>query len=445
MPTPIGIVFFCLAAYCFVFSEDSLFGLLIIASTFQAASAINVAERGIQPYYLVAVFIIARGFVNQSAGMRLSRVMPQQKWLALFGCIAVLSAFLFPFIFAGILVRSPKPDGDAIPPLSFGFNNVVQAAFLVCHIATAYALLTIRFSAEKARKFYMYAFYFVLFIVVAESLCQVTGIPFPHWLILNNPGYFIWDPEWETGGARNPGTFSEPSFAGCFFVMYYTGFLAEYLEGKSGLRNILLALVASALVTSGGSIFALCLVSLVLAVRYSPFRFPWYLNISGTKRLLRLGLLIAFPLLVAVVGFSAYRESLFSNTMDKTSSGSFLSRILADLYSLQLVVQTHGIGVGLGSNRASSLFTSMVSTVGVLGVCFFAGFCIKLLSGLANDNGWIRWAAFGVLLNMCINIPDVTTPTLWIVLMLAIQFTPDNKRAATRTKLQPVIATAQRL
>jgi len=445
MPTPIGILFFCIAAYCFVFSEDKLFGLLIIASTFQAASAINIAERGIQPYYLVAAFIIARGVVNLSALVRLRRFMPQQSWLLAFGCVSVLSAFLLPFIFAGTLVRSPKPDGDPFPPLTFGFNNVAQAAFLICHIATAYALLTMRFSGEKARKYYMYAFYLVALVVGAQSLCQVTGVPFPHSLILNNPGYFLWDPEWETGGARNPGTFSEPSFAGCFFVMYYAGFLAEYLEGESGPRNLLLALAASALVTSGGSLFVLCLITLVIAFRYSPFRFPWYLNIPRFQRLLRLGLLIVIPLFIAVVGFSAYRESLLSNTMDKADSGSFLNRILADVYALDLVLQTRGIGVGLGSNRASSLLTSMASTVGVLGLGIFAGFCVKLLRRLRPGYTWIRWAAVGVLLNMCINVPDVTTPTLWVILMLAIQFTSEDARLAVRTNVQHAIATAERV
>lgn len=443
MPTVIGAIFFCCAAYFFLFKEDGLFGLLIIASTFQAASAVNIAERGIQPYYLVAVFIIARAVWNQTDPSRSRRrIPPWGVWLLCFGLIAVFLAFVLPFYFAGIPVDSPKPEEGPSTPLKFGFNNVAQAAFLACHIAAAFGLFAIKFAPEKVRKAYIYAFYFVVFIVAAQSVCQLTGIPFPYSLFLNNPGYFLWEPDWSTGGTRNPGTFSEPSFAGLFLLMYYASFLSEYLEGRAGLKNLLIALIASALVTSGGSLFALCLVTLVLSIRYFPFRFPWYINVSRTKRLLSLALLTGTPLVLAIIGFSSYRESLMTNTVSKGESGSFLNRIAADLHAVQVVIQTHGIGVGLGSNRASSLLLSLLSNVGILGVLVFAGFVVKLVAGLPREYAWLGWALFAVVLNMCIAVPDVTTPTLWISLMLAMQFSSSNPGVAGSAKRERALVTA---
>jgi hypothetical protein len=32
----------------------------------------------------------------------------------------------------------------------------------------------------------------------------------------------------------------------------------------------------------------------------------------------------------------------------------------------------------------------------------------------------VKWAAFALLLNMCIDIPDVTFPPLWIIILIAI-------------------------
>lgn len=133
MPTVIGVIFFCCAAYCFLFKEDGLLGLLIVAGIFEAASAINIGDRGIQPYYVVAAFLIVRALVNYPLKFRSGKSMPQGKWLLSFGAIAIASAFVLPVIFAGIPVYDPKigiDDGLLIhPPLSFGLNNVGQAGF----------------------------------------------------------------------------------------------------------------------------------------------------------------------------------------------------------------------------------------------------------------------------------------------------------------------------
>ena len=119
--------------------------------------------------------------------------MPQGKWLLIFGAIGITSAFVFPVIFAGVPIYDPKIGIDDglfnRPPLQFGLNNVIQAVYLALHIATAFALFSIKFSAEKTRKAYLLAFYIEVFFVFAESLCQLARIEFPLWLVLNNPGY----------------------------------------------------------------------------------------------------------------------------------------------------------------------------------------------------------------------------------------------------------------
>src|SRR5947209_1289730 len=192
MPTIIGVIFFCCGAYCFLFREESLLGLLIIAATFEAASAVNIGQRGIQPYYVVAAFIIGRALVNRVLGIRPDTVTPQREWLLVFGAIAIASAFISPIIFAGIPIYDPKigiDDGLFIrPPLQFGLNNVIQAGYLTFHIATLFALSTIKFSAAKAQRAYIWAFYIEVLFVSAESFCQLAGISFPLWLVLNNPG-----------------------------------------------------------------------------------------------------------------------------------------------------------------------------------------------------------------------------------------------------------------
>ena len=431
MPTVIGVIFFCCGAYCFLYKEDRLFGLLIIASTFEAASAINFGKRGIQPYYVVAAFTIARGLVNWLLGVRFNRKMPQRKWLLIFGVIAVASAFVLPVVFAGVPIYDVKigiDDGLFIrPPLQFGLYNVTQAVYLALHIATAFALFSIKFSAEKIRKAYLLAFYIEVFFVFAESLCQLARIEFPLWLVLNNPGYSLWENSMESYGTRVPGTFSEPSIAGAFLVLYCVGFLAQYLAQKGQSIRLIVSLVASGMVASSSSLLTLFLAPIALLVRYSPFRFPWYINLKQTKRIAWVLFLLVVPPILVLAFFSGYREVLTNVTVSKGESGSFISRTAADLYSLQLLLRTYGLGVGLGSNRSSGLLTTLISNVGFGGIFAFLVFYFKLFANLPEEYTWLRWAGFALLLNMCLGVSDITIPIAWCPLLLATQFGAERK------------------
>jgi hypothetical protein len=430
MPTIIGVIFFCCASYCFLYKEDGLLGLLVISSVFEAASAVNIAERGIQPYYIVALFIIARGLINRLLGGRSTPRVPQAYWLLMFGAIAIASAFVLPHIFAGTPVYDPKigiDEGLLIrPPLTFSLNNVVQASYLALHIATAFSILAIKFSGVKTRRAFLWAFYIEVSFLVAESFCQLARIPFPLSLVLNNPGYALWDLSGEVSGTRNPGTFSEPSLAGAFLVVYCVGFFAEYLAGKRKAFKLIVSLIASGLVASSSSILVLCLSPVVLLFRYSPFRFPYYIKVRQVKRIAWIMFLLVVPVVLALVVFSGYRDILTTLTVSKGDSGSFINRTASDLYGLQLLIQTHGIGVGLGSSRSSSLATTLISNVGVAGTLGFLMFYCRLFAKLPEEYAWFKWAGFALLLNMCLGIADVTMPLLWVPILLAIQFSAES-------------------
>jgi len=437
MPTIIGVIFFCFGAFCFLRKEEGLLGMLIIASVFEASSSLNIAGRGIQPHYVIATFIIARALLNGVLGLRSSSPMPQGKWLLVFGAVAIVATIALPVVFAGTPIYDPKigiDDGLFIrPPLSLGLNNIAQAVFVAGHIATAYAVLGLAFSAQTTRRAYIFAFYLALVFIFAQSFCSLTGISYPDSLTRNNPGYGITEIELVSHGVRCPGTFTEPSIAGAFLAMYCIGFLAEYLAGKGGAFRVILSLVAIGLITSSGALFALAICLFALAIRYSPFRFPWYIKIRQAKRLAWISFLLVTPLVLALVVSSGYRETLMGYTVSKGETGSFVNRTASDLYALQLVVQTHGLGLGLGSNRASSLLSTLLSCVGVLGTLAFGMFYFRLFANLPEEYAWLRWAAFALLLNMCIDISDVTIPILWVPILMAVPLSLN--RVVARQKL----------
>ena len=431
MPTATGVLFFCCGAYYFLCKEEGLLGLLIIAIGFEASSAVNIADRGIQPYYVVALWIILRAIVNRALGTSSNAPMPEGRWLLLFGAIAIVSALVYPLLFAGIPVYEPKigiDDGLFIrPPLRFGLNNLAQAGFLACHICVLYALLCLRVSAKKARKAYVVTFYIVGAVVFVQCLCQLFGIPFPYRLLLNNPGQSVWDASGTVAGTRNPGTFSEPSLVGGFMLLYCIGFIAEYFAGKGRPARILVALAATGAIASSGSIFILLLFIILLAIRYSPFRFPWYLSMRRSRKLAWILVLLVMPAMLVITVSPTYRAILTLQTVSKSDSGSFINRSASDVYALQLLAQTYGVGVGIGSNRASSMLASLFSTVGIAGVLAFGMFYVRLFASLSDEDAWLRWAAFALLANMCLDISDVTMPMLWLPTLLAIAFRTERK------------------
>ena len=433
MPTLIGLIFFCAGAYCFLRKEEGLLGLLIIASVFEAASALNIAQRGIQPHYVIAIFIIARALLNRVFGLCPGSPLPEGKWLLVFGAVAIVTTLAFPVVFSGTPIYDPRLGiDDALfirPPLRLGLNNAAQAVFVVLHIATAYAVLRIRFSAPLTRRIYIFAFYLALVFIFAQSFCSLTGLPYPDSILRNNPGYGITDPSLVNHGVRCPGTFTEPSFAGAFIAMYCVGFLAEYLAGRGGAFRVILSLLAIGLITSSGSLLSLPICLLLLAFHYSPVRFPWYIKTRQAKRVAWISFLLVAPVVLALVVSADYRETLLGFTVAKGETGSFVNRTAADLYGMQLFMQTYGLGLGLGSNRASSLVPTLLSCVGLLGTLAFGIFCYRLFANLSEEYAWLKWAAFALLLNMCIDISDVTFPILWIPILLAIQFKPNQAAA----------------
>jgi hypothetical protein len=434
MPTIFGVIFFCSGAYFFLRKEEGLLGLLIIASVFEASSALNFAERGIQPHYVIATFIIARALVNGVLGLRSGSPMPQGKWLLTFGAVAIIATLVLPIVFAGTPIYDPKfgLDDPSRYPLHFGLNNVAQAVFVAWHIATAYAILFIRYSALTTRRMYIFAFYLALLFIYAQSFCSLTGLPYPDSALRNNPGYGIVELTTTFHGVRCPGTFTEPSVAGAFVVMYCVGFLAEYLTGKGGFFRVILSLLAIGMIASSGALVALVICLLAFAILHSPFRYPWYIKIRQMKRIALITFLVVTPVVLALVVSPSYREALIGLTVSKGETGSFANRTASDLYGLQLFVQTYGLGLGLGSNRVSSLLTTLLSCVGLLGTLAFGMFYFKLFANLPDEYAWLKWAAFALLLNMCIDISDVTIPILWIPIFLAIQF--KQNKATVRLK-----------
>jgi hypothetical protein len=420
MLTIAGAFFLLAAVYAYYRSAQALFSLLLFSSLFPATALIGAGSRWIPPYYVVACFFIARSFLNKPADDSISSFNGKYALIA-FGCIGVFSAIVLPLVFAGIPVYSPQvgiDDGAFYrPPLHLGLGNIGQACYLVINIFVVLAASKSRICASKTTRGYWNSCFFLMGIVFLEKICDTAGVQFPYSIILNTP---ISIQEIDSWGGRMPGTFSEPSTAGIVLAGCIVGLLSQLFSRNYRIIALLFALLAFGLVESTASLAGVVVGFVLLILRRPVFRPPWYLHVGRMKSLLLILTVLGLSGIAIIV--SPIGSSILEHTLNKQDSVSFINRIAADQYAVELVKRTNGIGVGLGSNRPSSLLTSLLSNVGVLGLVVFAVMCIRLLSNTTDEYIWIRWATCAVIIDMLAGGPDITAPVLWILLAMSVWF-----------------------
>jgi hypothetical protein len=422
MPTLEGIIFIPLALCFFFLRPQLLFPLLIISTVFEASSVISSGTIGIQPYYCIAPLFIVRFLVVKTSNRKSvrGRYSFTRLWVG-FAIVSVISALVLPFIFKGILVYDPRVnvDDNFLSPahLNLQMTNIVQSFFLVLNVLVVIASTRLAKSIDKAHRVFMWGAYVVILIVILQSLFFWLGLPFPIKLLNNNPGYALANINAAT--LRPNGSFTEPSMAGAALAAYVAAFLWNYFAGKENILRAGIAGVACLLVASTSALFAVLIVFAVLVLANPVVRLPWFIRIGRLKRLSFFFVSVAFLTLLLII--PSFRTVLLSQTVEKGESNSALVRFGADAFAFNLVLQTHGLGVGLGSNRPSGFLAALLSQVGVVGLALFICAAWTTLWPLPKEHRWIGMAALGLLLSMAFGLPDLSFPFLWILFALAAQ------------------------
>lgn len=423
MPTVIGTVLFFAAIYCFFRGSSDLFSLVIISSFFEAASMTSGGSMSIQPYYIVACVFLVRVALSEGSNARARVGFKGKNALLLFGVIGIISAVILPFVFSGTPVCDPKTSNDADvflhSPLRFNVSNLAQACYLFIDVMVVYAAGSLKRGPTGNVKTYWHSMYVFLALIVTQFLCVILKIQFPYSILQTNPGYAMSSVKAGYLASRVVGTFTESSGAGLVLAAMAAGLLAKVLQGEAKVILFVTTLTTLAMVRSSSAIASVSVITVFLFLSYPIFRFPWYLRMRRFKQIAAT-LVVGCAAILALVA-SPLRDSILAQTVNKADSISFFARTTRDLFSLKLALDTHGIGVGLGSNRPSSLIPSLLSNVGALGFVVFVWMCIRLLMNVSEENSWVKWAALALLLDMAFANPDITQPSLWVLLALLVR------------------------
>ena len=330
---------------------------------------------------------------------------------------------MLPRVFAGIGVLSPRLDADYEAPLAFSNSNLGQGVYLLLNVLFLwYAAQTCR-TAESARGI-VRAFYLAGTIVIGVAAYQLlssfTGLPFPDAFLYSNDTFVM-----QAGTAildmpRICATYTEPAGLASFLVpliLLVAGMAELPTAGWQDVALLIGAIAVCIVSTSSTAYLGLAGIAAWAVCRYV---FLPAMRGRGNAKAAVAVLVLIVAAVVTVAASAQLQEVLRVMVFEKNQSSSYEQRSFADSHSFELAKKTFGLGVGLGSNRASSFLPSMLSTIGVFGLAALAALVVLLVRRPRGDAAVLAWhgplavsllAAIAVLM---VAGPDLSTPTIWV-------------------------------
>jgi hypothetical protein len=444
--TAFGGLFLPFSLFVFLFRRSWLLSLLCVAAVLQSPSVANFAWRGAT--YGITPFLWACGLVLADFvwGLRrkpLLRHGGSVSWRALvlwaaFCAVALLSALVLPWMFAGVDVYSPlAKEGIAAKPVSLTWT--------ISHLAQMMNMGMILFvmlwvvnqddDANLARRAWI-GVVAALVVSTAIGLQQRLGwnglIPMWEGFWASNPTYDQNPQSW-ADIRRVSWPLVDASYGSTWYAVLFGGFAAMFLVDVQRNRALLGALIA--LFALGNSLGEAGVLSLVIycalalvALAVTIWRWPQWRG-GVVYRLSLAGLAgccvaLAVYLVLRRHGLVGEAGTALTGIVQRWTDYLFgHDRLEADAHALGLLKQTWGLGVGMGSNRASSYVTTLIGNTGVLGaVLFFAAFAyqMKILFRVCSRSAeavFFFGASITALIAVTIAVPDQNWPVFWIMIL----------------------------
>jgi len=360
------------------------------------AAVVNFGSIGLQPGYALALLVIMRtGLEVLMLREPLNRdALVYTAPLGVLVVVSILVLWISVCFFTGKITVIGGTDAYILEnarPYAFRRENIAQITYLLINTALVYSLAhqSARFFPSQILRLIDQGM--IAAATIALGLCgwqlvaHETGIYFPTDFLFSNAGYRHADNQGFFGVLRLNGPFSEPSA----LAYYFSGF-GLYFWKRSRLHTTILSVVLFIALT--GAIFlgysttgylVLALFAMVVAFDLiTSIRWDLLRSRVNWQKTVIIGIVV---LALGGAVFSLYdnwdrlRPILDVSLFQKEKTSSFEVRTGTELMALNIIVQTQGIGVGLGSHKPNSLPLTLLSNIGVVGTFVFLGFLISLL------------------------------------------------------------------
>jgi len=396
-----------------------------VSTLFSSAAAIlltSLGQANVQPAHLLLGFLavgaVARREPLRMAGRTLA--YPREGfWLALTAIYAVLSAAFLPRIFAGTtdvfaIARTQLGTGVMAVPLHPTTGNVTQPIYFAGDVV-CFCL----FYAEACKPVGLAT------VTKAALLCATVNLVFAAidvasylgglgdmLAVIRNGDYRMLNEATVGGFKRIVGSFPEAST----FAYYTIGFFAFstrlWLAGVYLRATVPLTLLSFAALVFSTSSTGYAGTTAFLGALFL-VGFAQMLTRPVTRTMLGFVGLVPAILAVGLLGLRLYPpawnvlvEMVNQTVFDKLASSSGVERSLWNTQALTNFVDTHALGGGVGSVRASSFPVAVLGNVGVIGALTYGLFLLRLF--LVRGDRWAapfpaacqsaaRWACFAQL------------------------------------------------
>lgn len=377
----------------------------VLLCLFGAAAAIQLPALGgaaIMPAVMFLPFLIGHALAQRGLDDPLSslRYPGAGFWLLLTAIYGVISAFVLPRLFAGdVLIRTVDRTAlfgldYRLSPLGPVSTNLTQSAYALGSVGV-FAAMSAMLTADGRITRFRNA---VLLLAVLNCAAAVynaaelyAGTP-KLLTYLRDGGFVIFDGGDVGGLLRISGTFAETSAFSAFtlplFAFCATLWLHRVDAAKTG--ALALALLFFLLISTSGTAY----VSLAAYLTTAGFMaFAWFVTgrpVPRTGALLSIagGLIVAACVVILLQPALVDRIVHFfdATVLSKATSSSGVDRGSSNMQAWSNFVDTHGVGVGLGSARASSFVLVLLSNLGVAGTLLYLAFLRGVLFGGRVDD-----------------------------------------------------------
>jgi len=393
-----------------------------VASFFQAASPLLLTAggrlSGIQPAYLLLpigmVYFFIHTFQPHAASDRQFRINSSHLFLIGLTAISILGAIILPRVFGG-LVHVLPPRGGIPVMLYASSGNIIQAFYVACNstlfVLVAAAVYRGSVSAVQSIRYLVFGTFMAALLGVYQVVCNVVHLPWPSVVFNSNLGAAQLSTQVALGPFRRmSSTFLEPSM----LAMHFLGMFALFAVGMRSWAIGAVVLFCLLVSTSSTAYVGLCAIALVWII--------YYVRRNGIsmRNALMFCLLASLVCIVFIThSFGTHDWSSTGYLSQKLSSHSGQVRMGEEAVGVQTIVESWGLGVGVGSSRASSFLTTSLACTGIFGiVClfgFFGTLIVKAVDSSIKEVRSLGLALTALFIGWLISVPDLAMPMIWLI------------------------------
>ncbi|MEM5341673.1 hypothetical protein [Paraburkholderia azotifigens] len=392
MPSIYGIVVILIGLLVLYTSFRGAIYAMAVFSLFACTLALGLGSIGIMPAQLFLIFFALRAF-NLSGGRGITDAFAMDKagfWLLCTTLWGVAGAVILPRLLQGSTLVFPVDRGITgvamLQPLGPVSGNLSQAIYCVGDLAV-YACMVAFLKYRGAYRALASGIFLLTCLDVSagviDFVTHAAGLDVMS--VIKTASYADLSGEELGGLVRITGTFAETSAFSSFTLPLFVFCLNLWLLGYRPKMAGLLAIATGTLLLMSTS--GTAYVGLAAYMGVQVFSRPGRVSPGALERQQRMwiiaacaGVLGTLYVLLFMPGVAkALTDFVDTTVMSKADSSSGIERMSWNTQGVTNFLDTYGIGVGLGSIRASSFVVVVLANLGAVGVICYGMFLARTL------------------------------------------------------------------